>query len=259
MSLEAGVFLIDKPAGPTSFRMVQRVRRLLKIKKVGHTGTLDPFASGLLIVCAGRPATRLTPQLMAGDKLYEATLRLGVETDTQDLEGQVISERPAPALDLAAAQSVLAGFLGERMQIPPAFSALKHQGRPLYQYARQGVLIEKEARRVRIEELVATFVKGERLGIRVRCGKGTYIRSLAADIGRALGCWAHLIELRRLENGPFSVAAAVSGHLLEGDEESARAVLLAGGLTLDGLAAWMAAAPGFSPGCVDAGLPAMES
>lgn len=222
----AGLVLIDKPVGPTSFRVVQQVRRALQIKKVGHSGTLDPFASGLLIICIGRPATRLIPRLMLGDKLYEAEMRLGVETDTLDLEGQVVAERPVPVLGMAEVRACLDSFMGNQLQAPPAFSALKHQGKPLYQYARQGVIIEKEPRPVRIEELTCTLLRENALGIRVRCSKGTYVRTLAADIGRALGCGAHLTALRRLENGPFSVDSAVPGALLT-DRDEARTALLA--------------------------------
>lgn len=222
----AGLVLIDKPIGPTSFRMIQHVRRALQIKKVGHSGTLDPFASGLLIVCIGRPATRLIPRLMVGDKLYEAELRLGVETDTLDLEGRVVAEHQVPALDLAVVQACLDGFMGDQLQAPPAFSAVKHQGKPLYHYARNGVIVEKAPRPVRIDELTCTFLREEAMGIRVRCSKGTYIRTLAADIGKALGCGAHLTALRRLENGPFSVDTAVPGDLLA-DRDEARAMLLA--------------------------------
>lgn len=223
---EAGVFVIDKPVGPTSFRLVQQVRRALQIKKVGHTGTLDPFASGLLILCAGRLATRLIPRLMEGDKVYEATLKLGVETDTLDVEGQVVVVRPVPRLDPTSIEECLARFRGEQMQAPPAFSAVKHEGKPLYEYARRGVVIEKAARPVLISELVCTHLGEESMGIRVRCSKGTYIRTLAADIGRQLGCGAHLTALRRLQNGPFSIVDALPGTLLANREE-ARAVLLA--------------------------------
>lgn len=223
---EAGVFLVDKPVGPTSFRIVQQVRRALQIKKVGHSGTLDPFASGLLIICAGRPATRMISRLMGGVKVYEATLKLGVETDTLDLEGQVLAECQVPPLDMMMVEACLDRFRGQQMQAPPAFSAVKHEGKPLYQYARQGVVIEKAARPVMISELICTYLGEETMGIRVRCSKGTYIRTLAADIGKSLGCGAHLIALRRLNNGLFSVSDALSGTVLE-DREEARAALLA--------------------------------
>lgn len=226
MEFETGVFLVDKPAGPTSFRIVQQVRRALQIKKVGHTGTLDPFATGLLILCVGRPATRLIPQLMDGDKVYEAELKLGVETDTLDREGRVLVERPVPPLDMMTVDNCLDLFRGEQMQAPPAFSAVKHEGKPLYEYARRGVTIEKPARPVLISELTCIQLGEDTMGIRVRCSKGTYIRTLAADIGRELGCGAHLTALRRLDNGPFSVMAALPGKVLE-DRDEARAVLLA--------------------------------
>lgn len=206
--------------------MVQQVRRALQIKKVGHTGTLDPFASGLLIVCIGRPATRLIPRLMMGDKLYEAELRLGVETDTLDVEGRVVAEHQVPPLDFTVIHACLERFTGDQLQAPPAFSAVKHQGKPLYHYARSGVIIEKAPRPVRIDELTCTFLRQDALGIRVRCSKGTYIRTLAADIGHALGCGAHLTALRRLENGPFSVANSLPGALLA-DRDEARTALLA--------------------------------
>ncbi len=212
--------------------MVQQVRRALQIKKVGHTGTLDPFASGLLIICVGRPATRMISRLMDGDKVYEAELRLGVETDTLDVEGRVVAEGQVPVLDMIAIRACLDRFLGEQLQAPPAFSAVKHEGKPLYQYARQGVIIEKAPRPVRILELDCTFQAGEAMGIRVRCSKGTYIRTLAADIGRALGCGAHLTALRRLANGPFSVTAALPGTVLA-DREAAQSALLAHAMSID--------------------------
>lgn len=226
--------LVDKPVGPTSFRMVQQVRRALQIKKVGHTGTLDPFASGLLIICIGRPATRLISRLMDGDKLYEAVLRLGVETDTLDREGRVVAETPVPAFDMATIRSCLVPFQGQLLQAPPAFSAVKHEGKPLYHYARNGVVIEKAARAVWIHELRCTALGPDTMGLRVRCSKGTYIRTLAADIGRALGCGAHLTALRRLENGPFSVATAVLGSMLA-EREEARELLLANALSLEAI------------------------
>ncbi len=211
---------------------MQQVRRALQIKKVGHTGTLDPFASGLLIICVGRPATRMIPRLMDGDKVYEAKLKLGVETDTLDLEGRVLAACQVPTLDMIMVEDCLGRFRGEQMQAPPAFSAVKHEGKPLYQYARQGIIIEKAARPVLISELTCTDLGGDTMGIRVRCSKGTYIRTLAADIGRALGCGAHLTALRRLDNGPFSITAALPGTILE-DREAARSALLAQFLSIE--------------------------
>lgn len=218
--IEAGVFLVDKPVGPTSFAMVRQVRRALGIKKVGHAGTLDPFASGLLVICAGRPATRLISLFMEGDKEYEATLRLGIETDTQDCEGRVTNERPVPDLTLEAVHRCLAGFLGEQLQEPPSFSALKYKGKPLYYYARKGIEVKKEARRIEIKLLGCLGFDKDTIAVRVICSKGTYIRTLAADIGAALGCGAHLVALRRLRSGPFSVTEALPGAALDNKVEA---------------------------------------
>ncbi len=223
-SFPSGMVLVDKPAGITSFRVVQWVRRATGIKKVGHAGTLDPFATGLLVVCIGRPATRRIDGLMAGDKEYLATLRLGIETDSFDLEGTVTAETVVPALQRGQVEDCLAGFVGPQLQRPPAFSALKHQGKPLYHYARQGIQVEKEPRPVSIHELELLAFEPERLAIRVRCSKGTYIRALAADIGRALGCGAHLEALRRTRSGTFSVQDAVAGDRLA-DRHLARQLL----------------------------------
>jgi tRNA pseudouridine55 synthase len=222
---EIGVYLVDKPPGPTSFRIVQQVRRALGIKKVGHAGTLDPFASGLLIIAAGRPATKLIGGLMAGEKEYEAVLRLGIETDTHDPEGRVIAERPLTDITPKRIEACLAGLRGEQLQAPPAYSAVKHEGRPLYYYARKGIAVSKEPRRVFIRELASGGLDNDRLAIRVCCSKGTYIRTLAADIGRCLDCGAHLASLRRLRSGPFSVTNALPGAELQ-DSGPARALLL---------------------------------
>lgn len=220
---EAGVFLIDKPPGITSFGVVSRLRRILKMKKVGHAGTLDPFATGLLILCAGRPATRIIPRFMEGEKEYLATLQLGVETTTLDTEGAVTARRSVGTLSDEAIEECLSRFRGRQLQVPPAYSALKHQGKPLYYYARKGIEIVKEAREVDIRQLVRTdgnhLLSGEEalLGIRVVCSKGTYIRTLAADIGRDLGCGAHLIQLRRTRSGCFNVAQGLSWDELSDD------------------------------------------
>ncbi len=231
-ALEAGIFLVDKPVGPSSFRMVQLVRRALSIKKVGHAGTLDPFASGLLIICVGRPATRLISQFMDGHKRYEAVLRLGIETTTQDLEGEVTAQKEVGPFAREELEHCLAGFLGEQLQTPPQYSALKHLGKPLYHYARKGITIEKAPRQITIFLLQLLESGPDTLRIMVECSKGTYIRSLAADIGRALGCGAHLVALRRLQSGPFSVDGAVDGSLLQ-DQVSARHALLAKVLSVD--------------------------
>lgn len=220
---EAGVFLIDKPVDVTSFGVVSRMRRILKIKKVGHAGTLDPFATGLLIVCAGRSATKLISQFMAGEKEYLATLRLGVETETHDTEGEITDRRPVGEITHSKIEHCLQRFRGRQLQVPPAFSALKHKGKPLYYYARRGIKIAKEPREVEISVLERTdgcqslVGDGAELGVRVVCSKGTYIRTLAADIGRSLGCGAHLGQLRRTRSGSFSVIESLTWDDLHGD------------------------------------------
>lgn len=214
------VYLVDKPEGLTSFAIVRRIRRLLGIKKVGHAGTLDPFATGLLIVCAGRTATRHIDHFMAGRKTYLATLQLGIETETQDPEGQVTRTMPVPELDRDAIERCLQSHVGPRLQAPPPYSAAKHKGKPLYAYARQGVTITKAPRPIEIYTLSCEGYDPVacQLEIVVSCSRGTYIRVLAADIGRDLGCGAHLIRLRRIASGPFTIAASLPGSDLFADD-----------------------------------------
>ncbi len=223
---QSGFLLLDKPVGPTSFRMVQLVKRILRMKKVGHAGTLDPFASGLLILCVGREATRRISVLMGGEKEYDATLRLGVETDTQDVTGTVTACRPVGEMSDEEVARCLQSFVGEQLQTPPIFSALKHEGKPLYYYARKGMAVKKAPRLIQIHQIALLSRQREEVRIRVVCGKGTYIRSLAADIGAKLGCGAHLTELRRTRSGPFSVENALPGDCLRGDGEEALRVLI---------------------------------
>ncbi len=227
---EAGVFLVDKPEGPTSFTIVRNFRRVLGMKKVGHAGTLDPFASGLLIVCAGRPATKLISSIMEGEKEYLATLTLGVETETLDPEGAVTARHPVGRISNEEIEECLQEFRGEQMQIPPSYSALKHKGKPLYYYARKGIDIKKEPRKVVISTLERLDGDGEiqgdvaELSLRVVCSKGTYIRTLAADIGRKLGCGAYLSRLRRTRSGCFSIENSLSTDIFL--QENAREYLL---------------------------------
>ena len=223
-SLSVGVFPVCKPEGVSSFRMVQLLRRLLDIKKVGHTGTLDPFASGVLVLCAGRPATRLIPQLMEGDKEYEATLQLGVITDTQDPEGKILEQRPVGNITQQDVAECLARFTGEQLQTPPVYSALKHKGKPLYYYARKGITVIKEPRSIEIKELQCLSLGSDTLALRVVCSKGTYIRTLAADIGDFLGCGAYLRRLKRTRNGFFSLGETLPGEKLY-TEETGRSLL----------------------------------
>ncbi len=228
---EAGVYLIDKPAGMTSFGAVRLVRRALAIKKVGHAGTLDPFATGLLIICAGRPATREISRFMAGGKVYSADIRLGRTTETGDPEGRVVEERPVTIPEEDELRTILAGFTGKIIQRVPRYSALKHKGKPLYYYARRGIEVDKPPRPVSIDVIDLVSRGEETLRIRVCCGKGTYIRILAEDIGEVIGCGAHLSGLRRLEIGPFSVAHAVRGEDLA-DRERAAEILAGSGMSV---------------------------
>ena len=212
-----GVLLVDKPAGRSSFAMVRAVRKIVGIKKVGHAGTLDPFATGLLVVCIGRPATRLISSFMDGDKEYLATLKLGSVSSTQDPEGQITEKMPSFYFDAATIDEVLGRYIGRIRQQPPMYSALKHKGKPLYHYARRGIKVEKEPREVKVHSIEWLGREGSvddahpYLSLRVCCGRGTYIRTLAADIGERLGCGAYLTELRRTRSGFFSIDESVEG------------------------------------------------
>lgn len=205
----SGILNIDKPAGWTSHDVVGKVRRLLGQKSVGHAGTLDPLATGVLLVCVGQ-ATRVAEYLMAGRKVYRATVQLGLTTDTCDVEGAIIAAAPTPELtpdDLARA---LAAFVGEQAQIPPAFSAIKQAGVPAYRRARRGETVELAPRRVVIHQIELLTWQPPLLTLDVTCDSGTYIRSLARDLGAALGCGGTLAGLRRLRSGRFGVEDAVS-------------------------------------------------
>lgn len=196
-----GVLLLDKPLGVTSQAAVTRARHLLMAAKAGHTGTLDPMASGLLPVCFGE-ATKFSHMLLDSDKTYAATVRLGVTTTTGDSEGE-ITGGSAAIFTLTEIEAVLQHFRGESLQVPPMYSALKHAGQPLYKYARAGREIPRMARPIKIAALDAVSLQGNELGITVTCSKGTYIRVLAEDIGRVLGCGACLAGLRRTAVGAF--------------------------------------------------------
>ena len=215
---DSGVFLIDKPEGLSSFAIVRKTRSLLGIKKVGHAGTLDPFATGLLIVCAGRSATRCIEYFMAGPKTYLARLQLGMETDTQDPEGKLIRTTPVPALDDSRIEDCLRQHRGVQLQIPPFYSAAKHKGKSLYTYARRGIHIEKPGKPIEIYTLLARRYDPcqHTLDIELCCSRGTYVRVLAADIGRSLGCGAYLTCLRRTNSGIFSVDESLPGSFLFG-------------------------------------------
>ena len=220
-----GVLLLDKPQGVSSNGALQTARRLLNAAKAGHTGTLDPMASGLLPLTFGE-ATKFSQMLLDADKVYEAEVLLGVETDSGDAEGRVTATH-AVTVDRAALEAVLDTFRGEIEQVPPMYSALKRDGKALYEYAREGIELEREARRVRIHALELLEFSAPRFTIRVHCSKGTYIRSLAMDIGAVLGCGAHLTALRRTGIGRFTLAGAVTLAALEAAEVAARDALLA--------------------------------
>ena len=220
-----GVLLLDKSQGMSSNAALQAARRLLNAAKAGHTGTLDPMASGLLPLTFGE-ATKFSQMLLDADKTYEAVVQLGVETDSGDADGAVLATRPV-VVDQATLEAVLERFRGEIEQVPPMYSALKRDGKALYEYARAGIEVERAARKVTIHVLDLLDFGGERFSIRVACSKGTYIRSLAMDIGAALGCGAHLCALRRTHIGAFDVADAVTLDVLEASAAEVRDGLLA--------------------------------
>ena len=204
-----GVLLIDKPAGMTSHDVVDRVRRHFGFKKVGHCGTLDPAATGLLILVLER-ATKLQDRLMSDDKAYEGTMLLGVSTDSQDADGAVIAEKLVPPLTEAEIDHAFAKFRGDIQQVPPMVSAVKHQGTPLYKLSRKGKTVEREPRLIHIYDLRVLGLDLPRIQFRIACTKGTYVRTLCSDIGDLLGCGAHLYNLRRTKSGKFDVKDAHS-------------------------------------------------
>ena len=215
---DLGILNIDKPQGPTSHDVVDRVRRLTGQRRVGHTGTLDPMASGVLLVCVGK-ATRLAEYLTDVPKRYRATIRFGITTDTWDAEGQVLEEHDSSEISLQTIQGVLPRFLGPIEQVPPMYSAIKHQGQPLYRLARKGVTVERRPRLVEIRSLRVVSWQPPELVLEIECSKGTYIRSLAQDLGQALGTGAHLSALVRVAVGHFCIENAVSLETLSGDKE----------------------------------------
>jgi tRNA pseudouridine55 synthase len=216
-----GALLLDKPVGLSSNTALQEAKRLLGAKKAGHGGTLDPLASGLLVILFGE-ATKFAGPMLDADKEYLATVKLGERTDTGDAEGAVLETRPV-AVSAADVAKALAGFRGEIEQLPPMHSALKHQGVPLYKIARKGGTVERKPRRVQIHELELLARKGDLLEIRVRSSKGTYIRTLAEDIGGVLGTGAHLAALRRTASGRYNVRDAVTlDELRDAPERRAR-------------------------------------
>jgi tRNA pseudouridine55 synthase len=199
--------VLDKPRGWTSHDAVDAARRWLGTRRVGHLGTLDPLATGVLPL-AVRDATKLAPFLQGGEKSYSGTIRLGEETDTLDAEGQTLRRHEGPLPGEAEVEAALARFLGEILQLPPMFSAVKHQGVPLHRLARQGRVVERSEKRVRIDRIALRKFAPPDLDFEVDCSAGTYVRALAQDLGESLGCGAHLLGLRRTRSGPFTLERA---------------------------------------------------
>ena len=202
-----GAILIDKPAGPTSHDVVDAIRRRFQIKKVGHCGTLDPNATGLLIIVLGR-GTKLSERLMGDDKVYEGAIKFGETTDSYDVDGEITASLPVPPMTLDQLNEEAAKFVGDLMQIPPMVSAIKIKGVPLYKMARKGIEIERELRLVHIYNFRFTNYELPLGQFKIACTKGTYVRSIAHDLGQKLGCGAHLATLRRSVSGKFDVADA---------------------------------------------------
>jgi tRNA pseudouridine55 synthase len=222
-----GVLLLDKPTGRTSNSVLQQVKRIYRARKAGHTGSLDPLASGMLPVCLGQ-ATKLSSYLLSADKVYRVTARFGARTDTADADGQIVEESPVVEVSEDALKAVLDDFCGEIQQVPPMYSALKQDGKRLYELARQGLEVHREPRTVRIHALDIESFDPHEPSIRVQCSKGTYVRTLVEDIAKALGTLGHVIALRRLSVYPFE-----EGHLI--DMEALEAAAEVGTDAMDGL------------------------
>ena len=202
-----GALLIDKPAGPTSHDIVDTVRQCYRIKKVGHCGTLDPAATGLLVLVLGK-ATKLSEKMMSDDKVYVGSMKLGETTNTYDAEGETDEARPVPSLTLEALQEKANDFLGDQLQLPPMVSAIKINGTPLYKLARKGMEVERKKRFIHLYKFQITEYEPPLAWFKIACTKGTYVRTLAHDLGQALGCGAHLAGLRRTVSGKFKVGDA---------------------------------------------------
>ena len=211
---QSGILPVEKGPGVTSFQVVAQLRRVLRVPKIGHGGTLDPEATGVLPILIGE-ATKLTPYLTELDKEYLAIVRLGVTTETQDLTGTVLETRAVPDIEPSTIEATLRRFVGVISQVPPMYSALRHGGRRLHELAREGITVEREARQIVVHAITLEGMTLPELTIRVQCGKGTYVRTLAADIGDALGCGAALASLVRTRVGPYVLAHAVSWEELQ--------------------------------------------
>jgi tRNA pseudouridine55 synthase len=209
-----GILVLDKPAGMTSNDAVQRAKRLFHARKVGHTGALDPLATGVLPLCFGE-ATKFSQYLLTSDKRYVVQIRLGVATDSGDADGQVIATRPVIGMTAERIEAALEAFRGEIDQVPSMFSAIKHHGQPLYKLARQGIEVEREPRRVTIFENALIDFADDTVTLSIHCSKGTYVRTIAEDLGQVLGCGAHVVALRRTAAGPYGEADLVTFETLE--------------------------------------------
>lgn len=211
-----GILLINKPRGKTAFSLVSILRKRLGVRTIGHAGTLDPFATGVMVMLIGRPYTRLSDRFLNQDKEYLAVMKLGESTDTYDCDG-VVQNRSDVVPTLEEIQKVVSTFQGEIDQVPPMFSAKKIQGKKLYELARQGKSVERASVRIKVDIQIVSYVYPH-LTIKVTCSKGTYIRSLGHDIGEKLGCWAHLSALERLRSGPYRIEDCVTVEEIEKGE-----------------------------------------
>ena len=227
-----GLLLVDKPSGPTSHDIVAQIRRRFRIAKVGHGGTLDPMATGLLVILLGK-GTKISDRVMGHDKTYEGTLRLGLETDSQDADGRIVAEKDAAAVTAAQVEEQFKLRLGDQMQLPPMVSAIKIQGVPLYKLARKGETVERQPRLIHVYRFELLDFAPPDVRFRVECTKGTYVRTLAHDVGQALGVGAHLVALRRTKIGQIDVAQAHPlAELLEAPALDGKVIPLAAALPL---------------------------
>lgn len=215
----SGVLLLDKPTGITSNKALQKVRWLFDANKAGHTGNLDPLATGVLPICFGE-ATKFSRYLLDADKAYRTTAKLGVITDSGDSDGNVLETRPVGELKREHLLTIINGFVGDIEQLPPMYSALKHNGKPLYEYARAGVEVERKIRTIKIFKIELLDIRDGEFDLEVYCSKGTYIRTLVEDIGAILGCGAHVSMLRRIEAGPFTLDQTATIKQLEELQEN---------------------------------------
>jgi tRNA pseudouridine55 synthase len=222
-----GILIVDKPQGWTSNDAVQKAKRLFNARKVGHTGALDPLATGVLPLCFGE-ATKFSQYLLASDKKYWTRLKLGVATDSGDSDGNVTVTRPVEGITCERVEAALQSFRGEIDQVPSMFSAVKHQGQPLYKLARQGIEVERQSRRVNIFSNELVSLQGDEIELEIHCSKGTYVRTIAEELGELLGCGAHVVALRRRAAGPYTEAHMVTFEALQAvlEEGSADRLLL---------------------------------